>query len=436
MNTHAASMKDPSVYQERHLALGAIGFTQRTHSMLEKVLGCYRRPGVSFGFKPPDQADILLVNGDLPDSVATLQRLHAQRPRPTVIVGMRRGDTFPDACYLPSSLSSQAFMQTLWNLADQLQAVPRPAADAGKRPGAEQAMPPAPVLVPKNESRNAASATGQVKSHVPAREDEPKGNVTHAAEQIEADLGKLDNRGGYFRNIDFHDQAQLNKLYFNPENFLSQHLRAAVRKLPDKAAILEVNIAGRVLILDFKRNRWSGSLDEHALRALCLEPLHAAPQLRLLPEPPQNRSAAGGGSDDAPKEARSDRAEFILAQIGLWCSRGHLPRDVDPFAPIRLRHWPNLPHLPRTYGAMRLAALWTQRPCSLAEAAERTGILQRHVVAFYVLCDMLDLLDVSPVRSSAPNASQPARAPDVRPPGDEQRGFLRKLMQFVGAVRH
>ena len=181
MNTHAASMKDPSVYQERHLALGAIGFTQRTHSMLEKVLGCYRRPGVSFGFKPPDQADILLVNGDLPDSVATLQRLHAQRPRPTVIVGMRRGDTFPDACYLPSSLSSQAFMQTLWNLADQLQTVPRP--------GAEQAMPPAPILIPKKEDGNAASAAGKAKSHVPAREDEPKGNVTHAAEQIEADLG-------------------------------------------------------------------------------------------------------------------------------------------------------------------------------------------------------------------------------------------------------
>ena len=70
--------------------------------------------------------------------------------------------------------------------------------------------------------------------------------------------------------------------------------------------------------------------------------------------------------------------------FSLFAARGRLPFGVDVECAFRLRHWPNLTRLERTPEAIRIAALWSERPISIAATISRLGCEPRFVTAFHV----------------------------------------------------
>lgn len=424
----------------RCFALFAIGFSERSLDMLKMVIARYGTPQFRFEFAPADEVEILLANGDIFNVASTVGRIREQRPCPTVVLSARPREDIPDTYRLLNPLSPHAFMGTLHGIAASLLEHDK---DRDRTGQAASPPPEAPPLF--THTAHPPSATAAKKTAAPeaatdtAWSAEPSAvrrNAAHTAKLLEQDLSPLDNRGGHLHNIDLNNPEQVNGIYFNPDGFLYQYLSDALRAMNGEAGVLEIVIDGQRLVLDFVRNRWSGQFDEQALRGLCLTPLHSRPDIRLLAELPAETQFRGhpelisaqtdfSTNQHAIHSLRTFRAEFILAQIGLWCAHGHLPRGTDLHRPVRLRHWPNIMCLPRTHGAMQLAALWMQAPCSLAQTVERTGLLQRHVFAFYVICDALNLFAEPP--ADTPTAAEPQ--PDQKQAAG--RGFLRRLLQTV-----
>ncbi len=409
-------MNGQASVQAQRFSLFAIGFSDRTQGMLRAVLERFQEPGYAFVFAPMGSVEILIVNGDMPNVLGSVSRIRAERSCPVVILATRERDDIPDAECLTNPLSPRAFLDALKRAADRLRlaqiAVPAHGGDA-----------------------------------VPVQFDPGAGlqGIATAATRMESGLGELDYRGGYLRDIDFSNPEHVQSLYFNAEGYLSHHLKSAIRGLGDGPGIIELQINGNALVVDLVHNRWGGAFDEQALQGLCLAPLYANPEVRRLAAPPRGMQIQGrvekvyGQADFSQTQHliashRTRRAEFILAQIGLWCARGHLPAGTDLNAPLRLRYWPNLPHLPRTLGAMQIAAIWMQSPCSLIETVRRTGLQQRHVFAFFVICDTLGLFEASVDNAAAATASRVQGTKKRRGekiPGASNRGFLQRLLAKV-----
>lgn len=444
----------------RQFAIFAIGFSERTQQVLQMMLE--RFGDLQYALAPLDRAEILLVNGDIPSVKEAVDAIRAQRPCPAVVLCTRERTDIPDAHCLLNPISARAFMDILQLVAARLQPALAPAGNAAAETAAEAAaeaaaerreavmpeampeaaMPEAPVFpAPPRPRMPPPGPAAEGKSPKSKDREKTGGGTPAAAGLLEKELGGLDNRGRYLRDIDLNDAKQVAGLYFNPRGYLCEYLREILSANRDAAVAVEVTIGTRRLILDFARNRWYGQLDEEALHRLCLEPLEFAPEIRVMddwqPNGMEHRghsewtlAQAGFSNDRQPVDKqRSFRAEFILAQIGLWCSRGSLPKGVDLHATLSLRHWPNLPGLPRTYGAMQIAALWMQSPCSLANTVERTGLQQRHVFAFYAICHALNLFVDEAADGEAQPDAAPAAAAKKKPA--TTLGFLRNLMKAV-----
>ncbi len=444
-------MNDSVVLTNFH-RIFAVGFGVRLLAMLKAILERYGEK--EFALSPAEEADILLVNGDILDIAAVVQKLRATRLLPAIVVSTQSRQDIPDALSLLSPLTAQSLLGALRDVA---QAIETRIGDPVL--GASPAVKPPPVTVPHvaapserastqeqyaGTGKNAVLGGKPTTGMVPPSSTENGGSASravHAARQLENELGSPDNRGGLLHDVDLRDPAQLERVYFNPAGFLSEYLRGALNS-ENAPRIIELTVDDKLLVFDFIRNRWGGDLNEQELSALCLRPLLSSPDIRFLDEL-SGEMRAGGRDETVAAQTdfsrsrhsiplhRTQRAEFVLAQIGLWCTRGHLPKGTDVHAPLFLRYWPNLPQLPRTPGAMRIAALWAQRPCSLAKVVELTGLPQRHVFAFYAICDALCLFVKRPTTSivtpsaRAESESLPAREPAAT------HGFLRRLLQKI-----
>ncbi|MGF1547752.1 MAG: hypothetical protein ACFCUG_10535 [Thiotrichales bacterium] len=116
-------------------------------------------------------------------------------------------------------------------------------------------------------------------------------------------------------------------------------------------------------------------------------------------------------------------------KVALWSSRGRLLKGVDPNQAVRLRRWPNLTRWTRLKFDMQLAALWFQFGFSPRGIGERFGIPQRYINSFHSAGSALDLFE--------PNADSHDRKPLTSvAPSAEKRGFLARLLGFLGGRRH
>ncbi|WP_157236196.1 hypothetical protein [Chitiniphilus shinanonensis] len=431
----------------RCFSLFAVGFSERTQSMLKTVLDRHQAPPHKFVFAPAADAEILIVNGDFPHASGVVHRIRNERACSVVVFGRLWRSDIPDAEYLANPLSPGAFLETLRRIADRIHQ-PAMVKDEEKVQVARTlpASPPRAGCFPLRVRGTPAETNGMGGSA--ASMPHPRFNLGRAAAHMEHDLGRLDFRG-FLRDADFSDAEQVSSLYLNLDGYLVHHIKQALAARIDEPAIVELLINGQSLVLDLEQNRWGGEFNMQALHRLCLAPLYTRPRVRRLAAFPsgtrvQGRAEQVQGQIDFSEGTqvidsyRTYRAEFIVAQIGLWCARGHLPGGTRLHVPVRLRHWPNLPNLPRSLGAMQIAALWMQSRCSLLQTVERTALPQRHVFAFYVICDSLGLLEHAPGDCADAGIARPA-APAIGNDAADfdraaQRGFLQRLLEKVWPV--
>jgi len=399
----------------------------------------------AFAVAPLSEAEVLFFNGDLPGCATIIRRLRQHRKCPIIVVGSTPHENIPDVQFLQYPLTPDTLMETLYRI------VPLP----GLSTGAED------YRAEKNGAEPAAASGASPEINIPVLEDaqEDEGavqtNPRNAAGALERNLGVFDHYAGFVHDVNLDDPLQTHRVYFNPNGYLSEYLRRSLIVMGKEAALIDVAIQDQRILLDLTGNRWGGDMNEELLQRSCLGPLRNKPKIRLIGRSGvRGKVSAQGKEETVPGLAdfsgkeqlllnhRMRRAEFIIAQIALWCARGRLREGTDIHTPLSLRHWPNLPCLPRLQGAMQMAALWMLHPCSLAQTIEITGLKQRQVFAFYTVCDSLCLFVDQP-SVAAPTADDEwverirsaLHSTHNKPDPQSSRGilpaFLRRLLSKV-----
>jgi len=101
--------------------------------------------------------------------------------------------------------------------------------------------------------------------------------------------------------------------------------------------------------------------------------------------------------------------ESFLWTSSLLASQGRLPITVDLERKTALKYWPSFARIEAFPYSMRIAALWHHSPDTLFQMAEKLGIPQRYVFAFYSGADALDLIERDPKRVKQQMKAKPKK---------------------------
>jgi hypothetical protein len=182
-------------------------------------------------------------------------------------------------------------------------------------------------------------------------------------------------------DIDPTDPAQRRKIYYNPDYYLQGHLQQALNLAVRYDRNVTIEGPWPALDLIIAERRLRVAVEDRHLRPYCTLP-DATLELQLqLFDGAQGRVEGGW---DYPLAA-------AFWKLALWASRGRLPEGTSLTQPIYLRRWPNFTRLAVTPYALPIAALWAEQPRSLLDTAQRLGIPQRYVFAFYSAAKSLQL---------------------------------------------
>lgn len=114
----------------------------------------------------------------------------------------------------------------------------------------------------------------------------------------------------------------------------------------------------------------------------------------------------------------------------LLTSKGRLPKGVDVNQGFFLKRWPGMTRLMLPPHAMRVAALLTQQPHLLFEAAQRMGIRQQYVFAFVSAAHALGLIGQQEIVIEAEKPPEEEK-PVVKP---ERKSLLKKILSRLKLI--
>jgi hypothetical protein len=196
---------------------------------------------------------------------------------------------------------------------------------------------------------------------------------------------------GTREDVDPNDTKAYGEIYYASSNFLISLVLKAGELARTQEVAVRIELDPKPLIISPGARLILSEINEHMLRSLCLVPVDASTiKLQKL------------GIEEFIKlkqyahlEGRIYSYDTFCWNMALWSSKGRLPEDTDPNAPIYIRYWPNLTRLTLTPHAMRIAALWSRQPRSLFNTAEELRIPQRYVFAFYSAAHSLNLVGMT-----------------------------------------
>lgn len=182
-------------------------------------------------------------------------------------------------------------------------------------------------------------------------------------------------------DIDPDDPAQVERVYYRPEQYFIGYLGQAVAKVRTYQRSVEVMTTEGSLVVLSDLKSVLIDIPESKLRALSALPLHE--QSLMLEFIPAERLGKLRGQADC------ERLESLLWKSAIWASRGRIPDGTSLDSVVALRFWPNLSRLLVFPHALRIAAYWAVQPASLLQTAQALQIPQRNVFAFYSGCSAL-----------------------------------------------
>ncbi|ADJ27100.1 hypothetical protein [Nitrosococcus watsonii] len=187
---------------------------------------------------------------------------------------------------------------------------------------------------------------------------------------------------------DVTDPIQLEKIYYDSHRYLQGHLHNALIKAQAIGGARITTSGWGEVIISLESSQIMLKLSDRQLRPLCVMPLAKA-NVDISTLTPQEVEAL---SSQVVYSDSWQPLQPLLWKVALWTSRGRIPLDVPLDRPVCLKHWPNLTRLLLTPHAMRIAALWMVRPCSLMGTVAALQIPQRYVFAFFSAVHSLGLV--------------------------------------------
>ncbi|MEJ2591564.1 MAG: hypothetical protein P8178_09235 [Candidatus Thiodiazotropha sp.] len=353
-----------SASANRPVPIGTIGMDQRQRNALRVLFStqCANR----YVLVEEASAEICLLDLDAFGGEAMWREFRQRQPeQPLILVSLQARTTSDGHTLFVRKPIPVA--QLIEAIEQQCRRLTEPAL-AEVSDAACEFVPPAPDVAP---------------SHAP-RPSSPPAPRTPSAHRAAAMMSRSAEQTfvGTAPDIDPHDPQQRRKIYYNPDHYLQGHLQQALNLAVRHNRNVTIEGPWPALDLFVAERRLRVAAEDRHLRPYCTLP-DTTLELRLqFFDGERGRVEAGR---DYPLAAS-------FWKLALWASRGRLPADTSLTQPIYLRRWPNFTRLTVTPYALAIAALWAEQPRSLLDTAQRLGIPQRYVFAFYSAARSLQLV--------------------------------------------
>jgi hypothetical protein len=193
---------------------------------------------------------------------------------------------------------------------------------------------------------------------------------------------------GHHADINPHNPAEVNKIYYTPSQYLQGFLTKAFvlgEQLETGGILLDGLHIPMILLPKNNQILCNYKFQDSQLRTMTLLPLsNSHLQIQKL---------SGSELDDylTRQQLMGQPLDNFIWRVALWTARGRVPKGTDFHKKIVLLHWPNFSRLVVTPHALKISALWIAQPCSLLETAYLLQIPQRYVFAFYSAAHALQL---------------------------------------------
>ena len=207
---------------------------------------------------------------------------------------------------------------------------------------------------------------------------------------------------------------------FTPENYLLASVLEAGRMARDTQQTVYLTLAPQEFVLLMPKQGLAYSTIDtlsEEFRALCNNPVQTGQFALHIPSATELEQLEQQAAGDA--DALLDLEAFVWVS-SLLTARGRLGRGVDIAQKVSLKYWPNLTRLESFPHAMRIAALWNQRPASALDIAKALDIPQRYVFAFHTAANALNLFEMD---------QNKLKSREKEMPKQENRGFFSRLLK-------
>lgn len=424
------------------LAIGVFGVNERNRKTLEFL---FKMQGQGRFFVASDQPPVAaIVDLDGPIGAEIWSEFRAAHPTLPTIVMSVQDRSFPNTVVLRKPVGTQqliealhGFERALRSLAGGTSAQPGPAnpsaemstfqGGAARKPEQTISRPVTPPPQPSKHATDAKEgALGQM------RTDSTR-TLTKAIESIQDDIDAC----GDADDIDLRMSPALPEhYYYHPEHRFQHISKIGIGKSRHAESVHMLAIDGLeqpIFFLPDEDGLVITRLTSRRLRFFCLVELTDLSNA-MIP--------IGRLPDDLMEVPRIPFERFHW-EVTLWTSRGRIPEKTPLHIPLRLKHWPNFTRLLETPHAMRLAALWTQQPRSLAHTCEFLEIPQRYVFAFFSAAHAANLVEWVPDQqeSGTPmigaehrhvlDRRAAGKPKPVQPSGSERRGLLGRILSHL-----
>ncbi|MEJ2619252.1 MAG: hypothetical protein P8163_03115 [Candidatus Thiodiazotropha sp.] len=210
--------------------------------------------------------------------------------------------------------------------------------------------------------------------------------------------------------------------YYNHQQNFQEILKSAIDscRSQGKPAHLFFQDGKSITILP-KSNQCLNAITDSKLKPRCLLKLKSDQVQVLISEYSESQLLIGTDVIPQPLDA-------LLWKVSLWSSRGRLPLGTIKDSAIGIRQWPNMTRLLTIPDFIRIAALWSKKPRTLAETIEILNIEISYVYAFFSACHALGLIQYhsgyrkhgDPVKKATEKSANP--------------GILRRILRRLQAV--
>ncbi len=136
------------------------------------------------------------------------------------------------------------------------------------------------------------------------------------------------------------------------------------------------------------------------------------------------------GADEKPQSPR--HISELLWQAAFHASQGRMIEGASKYDVIQFRHWPNLPHLPKTANTARICALLTRHPMTIMLVHRQLGIDREEVYRVYSAAHSAGLTSMVSQNPQAVGGDEPKA--EIPEPPQERVGLLRSLFSKVAGL--
>ena len=417
-----------------------LGLERKPLAMLELA---FQHPSRSWcQLSDEDHAEVAILDGDAPGALVMFDQFRQRHPQLPILVLSIREVRLKQAIPVKKPFKIDDLMAALQRarqvvqsgalLADADSSTSVPAVAPAKvtpLPTAVRSVPPKPVLTAE-ATKPAAPApvppTPKPAAPKPVESPTTTPQTSSAAQALESE--QVHDLCGTTPDVDLSNSRQLASICYDPGHHLLGLLDRALDDARRHGRGVRVQVGVRPIILFPLQRQCMLPLTDRQLRALCIMPLSGPQNWQLLSSEEERRLL----EFPHPQQPLTG-LDTLLWKVALWTARGRLPVGTNPNAQVKLRHWPNMTRLELTPHALRVAALWEQKPYSLAESARILAIPQRYVFAFFGACRAIGLVELGATVQSTPHLQTDTPTAQAQPSQSHgnNRGLLQRILNVL-----